>query len=234
MGKGWGVVKAAEVAPPPAAASFCGTNTFEIKVNQTSTFNHTLAAGSDRLVIVQFSWVTVGRTLDSCTYGGVTMTEVTGSLHGSGSPGTKVKAFYLPEASLPANGAHVIDPAFSSTETAMRIGCSVKCLQDVPSPTISCAGDAGTATAFFPRTVTSTSVPAGSVILLHGAHNDVSTGALSVDIGTNTTLQEAGEIYALQGYVLDSGATGDRASVWSVASESSNTKAAVHQVIVAY
>lgn len=231
--------RAGAVASKPAAAggtsaSFCGTNTFEVKVNQTSTFNHTLSAGSNRLVIVQFSWQTVGRTLDSCTYGGVAMTLVPSSLYSSGSTGVKVQAYYLAEASLPSNGAQTIDPTFSSTETLMRIGCSVKCLQDVPSPTLSCVGDAGTSTTFYPSTITSTSVPANSVILLHGAHQDTPTATLSCDIGTNTTATDPGEIVSLEGYVLDSGASGNKSSVWSVSAESANTKAAHHQIIVDY
>lgn len=210
------------------AASFCGTNTATISTGTSATFSHTLSAGSNRLVVCLFGWGPVAdNDLTSVTYGGVSMTATGSQYDSNATAGARARMFYLTEASLPSNGAQTVDPTWSLSEAGLDVSCYVFCFQDCPSPVFTASGSSGTSNAYYPATVTATGLDANSLLLTMSAHSDVSTGALSCDIGTaDTELNTAGELRSRSSYLLDTGASGDKSAVWSVASESTSTKAA--------
>jgi hypothetical protein len=169
------------------------------------------------------------------TYGGVSMVQQGTQLESGATNGSRAAIFTLGEVSLPANGVQTVDPAWSASSSGAHISCYVWCLQDIPSPAFIASGTDGAGTGYYPTTATAVGVNANSVLLTASIHNDVSTGALSCDVGTqDTELNTAGEIRSRTSYILDTGAAADESAVWSVASESANTKGATPILAIEY
>lgn len=82
------------------------------------TFSHTLSAGSNRIAIVFVACNSV-RTITSVTYGGVACTLITTA---PTTGGERLAAYYLLEASLPANGAKTVSVQFSGA-TDYNLAC---------------------------------------------------------------------------------------------------------------
>lgn len=82
------------------------------------TFNHTLSAGSNRIAIVFVACNSV-RTITSVTYGGVAMTSIATA---PTTGGERLAAYYLLEASLPANGVKTVSVQFSAA-TDYNLAC---------------------------------------------------------------------------------------------------------------
>jgi hypothetical protein len=217
-------------------ASFCGTNLATTTTNTTATFSHTLTAGTNRAVVVFMGWTTpIDLNITGVTYGGVSMTQQGTQLESNTTIGARAAIFTLNEASLPANGAQTVDPSWSATSANTHISCYVWCLQDVASPTYIASGTSGTSLAYYPTTATATGVNANSVLLTASVHTDVSTGALSCNVGTqDTEINTVGEIRSRTSYILDTGVAADQSAVWSVASESANTRGVAPILAIEY
>jgi hypothetical protein len=219
------------------SATLCGTPSAAVKTGTTETFTHDLSAGDNRLVVVLMCWSAVGdNDVTAVTYGGVSMIQRGIQYQSSGTSGSRASMWTLAEASLPADGTgKVVDPTFSRSEAGCEVSCYVWCVQDVVDPVFLTSGAQDTSLVAYPSTVTLTALNAASLIFSASIHNDVSTGALSADRGTmDTELNVAGQIRSRSTYLLDSGTEGDQSIVWSVASESVNTKMAIAILGVEY
>lgn len=103
----------------------------------TITASHTLAAGSNRRVVVVATMEASTRTFAGATYGGVTMTEIA-ALENVGSNALHVIVFEVVEADLPADGSNNAVVTISDTGiSTARI--RVLCVQDADQATIAAA-----------------------------------------------------------------------------------------------
>ena len=112
------------------AISVLGSVATQVRNNSsgtTITASHTLAAGANRIVV---AWGAIedDNAIASATYGGVAMTALTEKSHSTGGTATRIRMFYLLNASLPADGAN--NCVMTSTD-AFLSGCwHVVCIQD--------------------------------------------------------------------------------------------------------
>jgi hypothetical protein len=96
-----------------------GTDTSTTSTSLTTSWSHTLVAGSNRMIAVCIGIEHSGVTVNSVTYGGRTMTRAVSYEASSSGVYMLTQIWYLLEANLPANGARTV------TVTATANGGSI-------------------------------------------------------------------------------------------------------------
>jgi hypothetical protein len=105
-----------------AAVAKVGTDTSETGTSLTLSFSHTLATGSNRLVVVSIG-IENGDTIDvsTVTYGGETMTKAIEGLTGTSDFRYLSEIWYILETDLPGNGPQTVAITCSGTVSEMEI-----------------------------------------------------------------------------------------------------------------
>lgn len=181
----------------PCPIAKLGTDTTQTFVgatvnDKTFSWNHTLVAGTDRMIVVAVGGETFDSDLGnpwvatSVTYGGVQMNKAIGVVtteNAAGLSNNDSELWYLFESDLPANGTHTIQATCSTTISgAVRLFGSCSSYQGVSSQSIGDTDGVG-----FNQTVPSDTI--GNNITL--AENDwafssyVSGNAGSFTVGQN-------------------------------------------------
>ncbi len=104
-----------------------GTNTENTGTTSPLQFNHTLVAGSQRLVVVYVGDEVSGNLTISATYGGQAMTLAAAADSTPTLFSFQTRIFYILEADLPSDGVNQVSITFTGTLTSFE--CQGHCAQ---------------------------------------------------------------------------------------------------------